>query len=53
MQDWLMTRGVELPEGALKRELFRLIQLSSAEPKHVIDKMAKATGQVHCSLWRF
>ena len=57
MQDWLVARGMEFPEGALKRELFQLIRASNAKPKYVIDEMAKAAGHevvrlppYHCEL---
>ena len=57
MQDWLMSPGIEYPEGALKRELLSLIKLNNRKPKYVIDEMAKAAGHevvrippYHCEL---
>ena len=44
MQDWLMVRGIEFPENALKRELYTLIKMSNFIPKYAVDEMAKAAG---------
>ena len=57
MQEWLISKGVEYPECALKRELYQLIRASNPKPKYVVDEMAKAAGHevvrlppYHCEL---
>ena len=57
VHDWLMVKGIEYPESALKRELFQLICASNPKPKFVVDEMAKAAGHevvwlppYHCEL---
>ena len=44
MQDWLIARGIEYPEHALKWELYAINKASNVSTKYAVNEIAQAAG---------